>query len=231
MSNSKKIDRACFLGRICTAAGALCSGTLLAAGGEPENGDGKKFRLLDHPQRLRNWDDKRSRKVVFLAHCMTNMNARMHDCVDFFASSADPLVRFCLDNQLGMAVMPCPELLVTGLGRDRDKPEKDYLKSVLEEPLARERIRKLAEQVVFQMKEYRFQGFEMVAMIGNDNSPSCGVELTSFANPEKRFGPGQGVFIQELKKLMAQAGIQLPMKGVVKDDRIEDTVAWLKEQL
>ncbi len=231
MQNGKKIDRACFFGRLCTAAGALCGGTLFAADQKPENKQGKKFRLLDHPKHIRKWNDKRSRKVVFLAHCMTNMNARMHNCVDFFASSADPLIRFCLDNELGMAVMPCPELLVTGLGRDRDEPEKEYLKSVLEEPLARQRIHKLAEQVVFQMKEYRFQGFEMVALIGNDNSPSCGVELTSFANPDKRFGPGQGVFIQELKKLMAEAGIELPMKGVVRDERAEETVAWLKEQL
>jgi predicted secreted protein len=231
LQNGKKIDRACFFGRLCAAAGALCRGTLLAANKEPENEHGKNFRLLEHPRHLRKWNDKRSHKVVFLANCMTNMNARMHNCVDFFASSADPLVRFCLDNQLGMAVMPCPELLVTGLGRDRDEPEKDYLKSVLEEPLARERIRKLAEQVVFQMKEYRFQGFEMIALIGNDNSPSCGVDLTSFADPNKRFGPGQGVFIQELQKLMAEEGIELPMKGVVKDALVEDTVAWLKEQL
>ena len=203
------------------SAGMLCAASQVKA---EEN-----FRLLENPRHKRDWGDKRSRRVVFLAHCITNMNARMHQCTQVFAASATPLVKYCLDHDLGMAVMPCPEFLVTGLGRDRDMPEKDYLKQVLEEPVSRERIRKLAEQVVFQMKEYRYQGFDIVGLIGNDGSPSCGVDITAFADPNNRFGPGQGVFIQELRKLMKEAGIELPMKGI-DDEKVEDSVAWLDKK-
>lgn len=226
MSSQQKLNRSSFIGRICAGACALCTGSLFGAADSPDTSGNKQFRLLDHPRHKRDWNDKRSRKVVFLAHCITNMNARMHQCSLVFASSADPLVRFCLDHELGMAVMPCPELLATGLGRDRDEPEKEYLREVLEEPLVRQRIRQLAEQVVFQMTEYRWQGFEIVAAIGNDGSPSCGVHRTAFANPEKRFGPGQGVFFQEMGKLMAAEDIEIPMKGI-EDERIDETVDWL----
>jgi hypothetical protein len=52
------------------------------------------------------------------------------------------------------------------------------------------------------------------------------VERTAWPDPAMRFGPGQGVFIQELKKLMEKSGIDLPMKGI-EDDRIEESVEWL----
>jgi len=226
MAEIKSISRACFFRSLCLSAGALCA----YSDADAENKSVEKFHLLENPRHKRDWNDKRSRKVVFLAHCIANMNARMHRCSQVFAASAAPLVRFCLDHELGMAVMPCPELLVTGLGRDRDEPEKEYLRQALEEPLARQRIRELARQVVFQMNEYRFQGFEMVAMLGNDGSPSCGVNRTSWPDPAKRFGPGRGVFIEELRALMAEAGIELPMMGI-EDERIEESVSRLEKTI
>jgi len=202
--------------------------TLLPFSSAPANDD-KKFHLLDHPRHKRDFDDCRSYKVIFLAHCITNMNARMHKCATFPAA-VKPIVEFCLEHDIGMIQLPCGELMVTGLGRDRDEPEQEYLRQALEMPVARTRIRQLAEQVVFQMKEYRFQGFTMLGVLGKNGSPTCGVETTAFPDPEKRFGPGQGVFIQELELLIKEAGLEIPVKGF-DDAKPEESVDWIRENL
>ncbi len=232
MSSHHWPDRAGFLRRLSGALLSLLSLPLphpASASGDEERSQpdqGKKFRLLDHPQVRRNWVDRRSRRVVFLAHCVVNQNARMHDCANH-AAAVQPIVDWCLDRGLGIVQLPCPELLVVGLGRDRDDPPQEYLEAVLRKPQCREPIRKLAETVVYQVKEYRFQGFEVLAVVGSDGSPSCGVDRTAFPDAENRFGPGQGVFIAELRELLRQEGLELPFKGM-DDLHPEETVAWLE---
>jgi predicted secreted protein len=223
--SGKIIKRGRFI-KTCSMGGLLLPFLPCRLSEASDTGTDNNFRLLDHPRHKRDFGDVRSKKVIFLCNCMLNMNARMHRCANSFPSSFKPIIRFCMDNDLGMAQMPCPELLVTGLGRDRDEPEVDYLKTALEMPVSRQRIRKLAEQVVFEMKEYRFQGFQMIAVIGNNGSPSCGVERTSFPDPDQRFGPGRGVFIQELQALMKLAEIEVPFKGV-DDEEPDEALAWL----
>jgi len=229
MPDTKKIKRGHFI-RSCSLSGLILPLLGDSKMEAAEAGSEKKFRLLDHPRHKRDFGDLRSKKVIFLANCHLNMNARMHGCARVHSCAFKPIVEFCLANDLGMAQMPCPELLVTGLGRDRDEPEVEYLRTALEMPVSRERIRKLAEQVVFQMKEYRFQGFKMIAVLGNNGSPSCGVERTAFPDPDNRFGPGQGVFIQELQALMKEAGLEVPLKGL-DDDKPGEALAWLKQTL
>ncbi|MFH1070306.1 MAG: hypothetical protein V1794_11865 [Candidatus Glassbacteria bacterium] len=206
---------------LAVAAVPACTGTEKPGGA---------FRLLDHPRHKRDFSDVRSRKVVFLAHCIPNMNARMHACANVFPACVKPIIQLCLDSEVGIVQMPCPELMVVGLGRDRDEPEVEYLRQALEQPVAVERFRALAGQVVFQMQEYRFQDFRMIAVVGSDGSPSCGVERTAWPDPARRFAEGQGVFIRELKAQMSRAGIDLPFKGI-EDEKIEETVAWLAEQI
>jgi predicted secreted protein len=227
MGSSKLINRGCFFKKLCLAGMfSQVYSSVLASDKKVQ-----KFRLLDHPRTKRDYSDGRSKKVIFLVHCICNQNARMHTCATFPAA-VRPIVDFCLDNDIGIVQMPCPELMVTGLGRDRDEPEMEFLPQVLHMPLARERIRQLAEQVVFQMKEYRFQGLTMIGVVGNDGSPSCGVDMTYFpeADPNKRFGPGQGVFIEELKSLMKEARLELPVKGN-EDKKWRDTIDWIRETL
>jgi predicted secreted protein len=224
MSGLCPIKRSAFLQTL-TGSGLLLP--LLPAGVSGANPE-KKFRLLDHPRRKRDFGDLRSRKVIFLAHCQVNMNARMHRCANVFPASSGPVVRCCLEHELGIVQMPCPELMVTGLGRDRDEPEQEFLRQALEMPESRRRIRELAAQVVFQMTEYRFQDFSLIGVLGSENSPSCGVTRT--ADLANRFVPGQGVFIRELRSLMQKQGLDLPFKGV-EDEKAEEAAAWIEETL
>jgi len=225
MFESGPIKRACFFKSIC-GAGLIST---LASFSRTFGKEEKPFRLLDHPRHRRDFSDGRSKKVIFLAHCIANQNARMHNCATYPAA-VKPVVDFCLEHDIGIVQMPCPELLVMGLGRDRDDPEQEYLCQALRMPLARKRIRKLAEQVVFQMKEYRFQGFTMLGVLGSNGSPSCGVERTAYPDPKKRFGPGEGVFIEELKALMKKEGLDLEFKGL-DDKKWQEALSWVRRNL
>ena len=65
-------------------------------------------------------------------------------------------------------------------------------------------------------------------MIGKDGSPSCGVSQTW--HDETGHGPGQGVFIRELKKKLESNQLDVPVIGVA-DFKQEETIAWLEERL
>ena len=60
--------------------------------------------------------DGRSRKVVFLAHCLLNQNA-ISDGTAVYPAAFRELVQFFLEHQVGIVQLPCPELCCLGLDR------------------------------------------------------------------------------------------------------------------
>jgi hypothetical protein len=58
--------------------------------------------------------DKRTRRIVFLAHCFLNMNTRFPEGADF-AGANIPLIELLLQSDVGIVQMPCPEFLCLGL--------------------------------------------------------------------------------------------------------------------
>jgi hypothetical protein len=141
-------------------------------------------RLAALQERLR---DRRSRRVVFLSHCLLNENTRYLGGANH-RGAIESVVRACLDANLGMVQMPCPEqcawggvlkrrlLLAYGL---RERAPWAY---VLRRPLlafgllyTRWRYARLADAVVAQAADYVSSGFEVAGIVGVDGSPSCGV--------------------------------------------------------
>jgi predicted secreted protein len=163
------------------------------------------------------FNDARSRRIVLVAHCILNQNSISGGTADY--SGCDPgLVRLLLGAQVGILQMPCPELNCLGLDRGDPRGEE---RPVLEENT---RIRAamgaaaparilagLVEQVVFQVDQYRRNGFVVLGIVGINRSPSCGVELTTLDGQEK---PGRGVFLEALDLALRQRGMPLPVVGV-----------------
>jgi len=179
--------------------------------------------LVDEAQVKRDFDkDGRSKKVIFAAHCVLNQNARHVDCADFPALM-EPLVAFFQEKELGIIQLPCPELMALGLGRDRDVPPLDTIREALELPDAHERLKPLISNIVHQIKEYQFQGFEVVGILGKNGSPACGVETTSL--PEGQ-APGKGVFVRLLRERLVAEGLDIEIKGV-DDHRQDETIDWV----
>jgi hypothetical protein len=80
---------------------------------------------------------------------------------------------------------------------------------------------------VFTIDEYIFQRFEVVAILGKNGSPSCGVTRTWLDYKQQ---DGQGVFIRELKKRLLKEKLDIPVLGVA-DHEQDVTITWLSARL
>ena len=60
--------------------------------------------------------DGRSKKVIFLAHCLLNQNA-ISDGTAVCPAAFGELIQLLLDHEVGVVQMPCPELCCLGLDR------------------------------------------------------------------------------------------------------------------
>jgi predicted secreted protein len=139
--------------------------------------------------------DQRSRRVVFLSHCLLNANTRYLGGAGRRGSVAE-IVQPCLEHGIGIVQLPCPEEHAWGGVLKRwllgfygaDASLSFRLRAALF-PLmlfyTRRVYRRLARQVANQIQDYRASGFEVLGIIGVDGSPSCGVQTTM--NVERAF--------------------------------------------
>lgn len=168
----------------------------------------------------RDWrGDNRSGRVIFVSHCILNQNARIVHEGDFPAMF-EPLVEYLKMKQVGLIQMPCIELYVLGLGRFD-------VRVGMESPAGMKRLERIIDDQIFTMKEYLFQGFEIIGILGKQGSPSCGVTRTWLDNLQQ---DGQGVWIRELKKRLIREKLDIPVHGVA-DFEQDATINWLEERL
>lgn len=92
---------------------------------------------------------------------------------------------------------------------------KPASKSTYDNPEFRKICQEMADQVVKLVKEYEQNGIEVIAYLGVEGSPSCGVEWTHFKadEPEK----GNGVFTEALCEATANAGVKVEVIGLPED--------------
>jgi len=151
------------------------------------------------------FDDCRSCKVVAVAHCLLNQNARSPGCAECPAA-VEQLITGLMQRGIGIIQMPCPELHVICLYRaDRD------IRRELQSDEGLRICRHLARGVVDQIAEYLACGMSFLGVLGKNNSPSCGVETTHNGGRM----PGRGVFIEQLAAELERRGLQIPMAGVL----------------
>lgn len=161
--------------------------------------------------------DGRSKKVIFLAHCLLNQNA-ISDGTAVCPAAFGELIQLLLDHEVGVVQMPCPELCCLGLDRGDPKGgerpvvvENTRIRRAMGQPEAAARLRELTDQVVWQIREYQRHGFAVLGIVGVDRSPCCGVNTTSDQDREL---PGRGVFIASLQAALESAGLTVPVIGV-----------------
>lgn len=142
-------------------------------------------RLAILQQRL---TDRRSRRVVFVSHCLLNENVRYLGG----AGRAGPVEEW-LDAwnaaEVGICQMPCPEQRVWGgvlkrrlalaYGARQGRLWR-WRQSILTLFVLYTKLRYaiLARQVAGEMRDYRRSGFEVTGVVGVAGSPSCGVSKT-----------------------------------------------------
>lgn len=163
------------------------------------------------------FEDKRSKSIIILAHCIINQNAKS-DGTASYGGTITELVDLLNSTDIGIVQMPCPELHCLGLDRGDVRggmrpviEENSRIRNMIKQERNLKMIECLIHSVVYQIEEYLKNGFEIKGIVGINRSPSCGVETTSMDNKEIE---GQGVFIKELQKQIAKKEFQIPIVGI-----------------
>ena len=174
--------------------------------------------------------DGRSRRVVFLAHCLLNQNAISDGTAEVPAAHRE-ILRLILDAQVSVAQMPCPELCCLGLDRGdvhgAERPvveENTRIRRAMEKDGPRQKREALADLVAEQVQEYHKHGFQVLGIVGANRSPNCGLETTSDFDREVE---SRGAFMEAIAQRLEAAGISVPMLGLKGSDDAAQKVAAL----
>lgn len=135
--------------------------------------------------------DSRAKQIVILCHCILNQNTVVEPLARA-KGAYNQIVREILDQDIGIHQLPCPECNFLGLDR---KPmnynEYDSL------PGYRLECEKLANELISTIREYIDNGYNIIGIIGINESPTCSIT-------GKR-----GLFMEEIFKLLELHDINL----------------------
>lgn len=170
--------------------------------------------------------DARGEKIVFAANCLLNTNNKVLGLARY-SGMCKEVVETLNEYGLGINQMDCPETLYLGIQRWW------HTQNLYDNVGFRRHCREIAQRVCDYMENYEKVGYEVVAILGCDGSPCCGVSITGF--DRKWGGPpadlsfndaiaeGQGVFIEELKEEIEDRGLLMPpFYGLALDDESAD---------
>lgn len=140
----------------------------------------------------------RSKRVIFISHCILNQNTVV--CPLARAKGAyTEIIETIMKNGIGIHQLPCPEYRHLGIKRDpMTKEEYDT-----------EDYRKLCKNISMDtigiMKEYIENGYELVGLIGVNESPTCSISNT------------KGILIEEMLELMNKSNLEIKVLDVSVD--------------
>ena len=155
---------------------------------------------------------KRSRKVMFVSHCLINANSKAATSSKHKAYY-EGIVEKILHNDVGIIQAPCPELLY---GVDRPPMNKEFYDT----PEYRNHCKEIIDSLIETYKIYSENNYQILGFVGIEGSPTCGVSMTHITvNGEPKKVKGKGVFIEELEKKCIEKGIDLKIKD---QDDIDD---------
>jgi predicted secreted protein len=169
-------------------------------------------------------DDARSRRVVFVAHCLLNQNAKVEGLATY-PGAVEPLIAQLLDAGVGFVQMPCPEAALLGLTRPLGSDTREQYDT----HDYRETCRKIAARVVEEIAAYRASGYRVCCILGVEGSPSCAVACVPRlrGKGERVLEPGEGIFVEALRRELDRAGIDVPMLGIPEVEEAGDLDAAL----
>ncbi len=167
--------------------------------------------------------DDRSKKVIFVAHCILNENTRYLGGA-FKKGCIDEIVDEIQRHGIGIVQMKCPEQMAWGgvLKKYMWRPVGSkntffYKFKAVILPLfmwnTKSIYRKIAGEVSNEIQDYLESGFEVVGIIGIGGSPSCGVNTTLDMKKSAELLANASVDEISREKINGPGNIDLLIKG------------------
>ncbi len=147
---------------------------------------------------------KRSKKFVFIPACLIAQAIRAKGIVKKYPAIVSPILELFNKYQINLIQMPCPEIKYKGLIRE------PCGKGKYDNPEYRKICREIAKDVVNSIKEIKGAGYEVIAILGIEYSPSCAVNYLW----EGKLKKGKGIFIEELEKELEENKIEIKILGI-----------------
>lgn len=171
-------------------------------------------------------EDKRGKKIVFVSSCLLNTNNKVQGLARYSGMCREVFDEL---NKYGIGInqLPCPETLYLGI--QRWWATKNLYNAIA----FRKHCRTLAKQAVDYMESYEQVGYETLAILSCDGSPTCGVTITSFSEQwggcpadldyNDAIIEGKGVFMEELEAEIKERNLKMPpFYGLSLDDESAD---------
>ena len=178
-------------------------------------------------------EDARGKRFVAVIECLLNQNARDRDTAAYPALNSAVLA-LCEKHGVGLLQIPCPEIRLLGLNRDR--PPGASIRACLETGEGQRCCREISEEIVVRMRAYLDQGVELLAVLGgNPESPGCAVHASAsvcISAPEQVLDARSGILMQTLAEAMQAASIRAPLRGIrdYRPDLLEADLRWLEQR-
>ncbi len=149
-------------------------------------------------------DDNRSKKFIFVPFCLLAQAYQAQGIVKYeWKSSVRPIVDMILDNDINIIQMPCPETEASGLVREPKGITKYDTKEFNEVCEA------AACRIYNDVKRVIESGYDVVAILGIEQSPSCCV---NYIYSNKGMENRKGLFIEKVYEKVKEFNI--PIIGV-----------------
>jgi|YNPNPStandDraft_1061719.scaffolds.fasta_scaffold95938_2 predicted secreted protein len=148
---------------------------------------------------------EKSRKVIFISHCILNQNVRPEGAERAPGVIKD-ILQLISEYDIGIVQIPCPQI-EAGNKLDRKQRDKASYDTKSYRALCRETAKKILDLVDVYLKE----GYSVVGIIGVEHSPICAVYQIKQGT---RAVPGKGIFIEEVEAEMKKRRFQVPIVGV-----------------
>ncbi len=150
---------------------------------------------------------ERSRKILFVSHCIFNQNAKAVG-KEKASGSVRELVDILAESDVGVVQLACPQITFNGgSGIDRTPSTKE----TYDNKAFRSHCRKIAKETLDQIEKYLRANYNVLGILGVEFSPTCAVYQLEKGG--KKIGPGKGIFTEELENEMKKRNFQVPIVG------------------
>lgn len=140
----------------------------------------------------------RKKKIIIVSHCILNQNSVVHPLARA-KGAYTAIVHKILQEDIGIIQLPCPELLY--LGEDRAPTSREEYDT----PEFRQLCKALLKTPMIQIQEYHRNGYEILGILGINESPTCSMLKE------------RGILMEEFETALRNAAIELPLLGVPTD--------------
>ena len=168
--------------------------------------------------------DGRSKRFVAAIECILNQNARDMGAATYPAMNGK-ILQICMDYDVGILQIPCPEMAFLGL--DRKRPQGQSLRAAMNTNSGHLCCQKLSVELADRVEDYVNNGYNFLAVLGgNVESPGCAVHYGNAG-----LAHNSGIFMQEFYKELQNRHIIIPFRGIrdINDKMLQEDMIWLKQ--